>query len=123
MAKGYTVDAEMWCESCLPYTLDDSEVEPMGGEADSPCHCNACHVPLDCDWTPDGVAFVVRALEGAMARGRIRETDRWEYGYYVGMPYWACLIDWADQLDWYHLDDAQRAILDAFNETFRPSVA
>lgn len=60
--SGYT-DADMYdyfCDDCLP---DDSGGMPMDfDEADSPCHCSVCGVPLEHSLTEVGVKYITEKM-------------------------------------------------------------
>lgn len=58
------------------FSHEDSDSYPQGpysragGEADSPQHCDACHVFLENPLTDDGVAYVADLLDQHKASGR-----------------------------------------------------
>lgn len=73
-----------------------------GGEADSPQHCGACHMPLENALTAAGVRYALEYLQGAKARTAI-------------------LDGWAAQLRDYGLQADQRATLKRYNKLPAPA--
>lgn len=86
----YVYQSALLCESCALITrkrLDvidgpiaaksdwypQGPIEDGGGEADSPQHCDRCHVFLENPLTEDGRDFVRRARREAPANQRVRE--------------------------------------------------
>ena len=72
---------------------DDSDAWPIGpygqggGEADTPQHCDACHVCLDNPLTGEGAAYVREAISafdascGALRRGSRDVIEHWREVY------------------------------------------
>ena len=81
------------------YESDDFPKGPFpdaGGESDCPQHCAACGVYLEAPLTPSGVTNALDALDESDVRREPLDT-------------------WAADLHDYSLDDAQAAILDAYD--------
>ena len=53
--------ADYVCGDCLDTKHSHA---PLSGECDSPAHCSACGVPLECELTPDGVDYVKDNVAG-----------------------------------------------------------
>lgn len=53
----------LWCEDCAPEDASPT----LGGETDSPSHCDGCGVLLAEDLTSDGLAYVEDALRQHIA--------------------------------------------------------
>jgi hypothetical protein len=84
----------LWCEDCAP-----EDARPtLGGETDSPSHCDECGVLLDEALTCDGVAYVEDALRehvrahvftrpdgGTLYAGSASVLDAWREHYGSGL--------------------------------------
>lgn len=79
IAEGLDYDSDDW--PCGPY-------EHGGGEADSPQHCDRCHVFLENPLTADGVAYVVEYLDqiGKTHRGQYQLWQEWKAFYSDVLP-------------------------------------
>lgn len=116
----YLGECEWFCERCAPNDAKEYDV----GEADAPVHCATCHEPLDYSLTPDGVAYVIEALQEqidnwndspsiAMARWK-EKHDCYKGSWYENSPWITITRDWAEKLKWYGLDSDDEYTVDMF---------
>lgn len=61
----------LWCEDCAPEDASPT----IGGETDSPSHCDECGVLLDEDLTTDGLQYVEDALREHVASVLFTRAD------------------------------------------------
>lgn len=73
MMDAYVYDADVYCDECISDVYDPGrDCEPPngypdgGGEADTPQHCGKCGVFLENPLTPDGVRYVVEAVDESL---------------------------------------------------------
>jgi hypothetical protein len=58
--EGFAYDADLYCADCLPDGVDGEPTDWT--ETDSPDHCGGCGIPLHCQLTTDGIAYVKESL-------------------------------------------------------------
>lgn len=108
----YHYKGDEYCEGCLPVGRASAGVSVDYGEQDVPAHCHDCNRPLDYTLTPEGVAYVVKTLSAALAKGL--DSTPSTTGDYEGSPHYAIVYDWADALDGYDLSDGERAVVEKY---------
>jgi hypothetical protein len=129
----YIWQASLICEECGEALLDSlrhcpDEMERLdgpysdgGGESDAPEHCAHCHEYLANPLTSEGVEYALTAIENEAldleAANRIMPRlgtaeESPDFAYWHGSPHKAIVLEWADDLQWYGLNDEQEARLE-----------
>jgi hypothetical protein len=112
----YHYDGEEYCEYCLPADAAGPDVDIDAGGQDTPANCSVCGRPLDYSLTPDGVDYVLSAVEKALADGPGVWGALYDGAgtYYRGARRVEIVRDWARDLLGYRLAEGRREMVQDF---------
>jgi hypothetical protein len=137
----YIYQADVYCDDCgaaicdeldakgeAPENTDDeysydSDDYPKeaddNDEADTPQHCGHCHKPFGNPLTTYGVNYVLEHIKESLntpADERNKVHDCYKGTWYEGSRHVAIVRDWAEDLQWYNLNEADKDLVDKFLE-------